>query len=138
MLGIEDTAHRMWVQLIARPSGPFGFRFLFQPAMAIILAIRDGLKDASTGRSPYFWTVMTNPAKRSERLREGFAATAKIIIFALLLDAIYQVIEFGTFYPGEATIVAMSLAFIPYLLIRGPAERVAKRWRNRASTRKSL
>jgi hypothetical protein len=32
-----------------------------------------------------------------------------------------------TFYPGEAEIVAILLAFVPYLLLRGPVARVA-RW----------
>ena len=92
-----------------------------QPAMSTIFAIRDGLKDAREGRSPYFWTVLTAPEERSARLREAIKATGKIIILALILDTAYQVIELGAFYPLEAIIVAVVLAFIPYLLIRGPA-----------------
>ena len=34
------------------------FRFILQPSMAAIAAIRDGLKDARTGRSPYFWAIV--------------------------------------------------------------------------------
>ena len=37
-------------------------------------------------------------------------------------------IEFKTFYPGEAAIVAVLLAFIPYLLLRGPFARLARLW----------
>jgi hypothetical protein len=44
------------------------------------------------------------------------------------VDAIYQLYALETFRPGEALIVSMALAFVPYLLIRGPAARVA-RWR---------
>jgi hypothetical protein len=33
-----------------------------------------------------------------------------------------------TFYPGEAAIVAIMLAFVPYLLLRGPVARIV-RWR---------
>jgi hypothetical protein len=44
------------------------------------------------------------------------------------MDAIYQWIVLKTFYPGEAVIVAIALAFFPYLLLRGPIARVA-RWR---------
>jgi hypothetical protein len=43
------------------------------------------------------------------------------------MDAIYQLIDLHWFYPGEAIIVALELAFVPYLLIRGPANRIA-RW----------
>jgi hypothetical protein len=44
------------------------------------------------------------------------------------MDAIYQWIVLKTFYPIEAVIVAIALAFFPYLLLRGPIARVA-RWR---------
>jgi hypothetical protein len=135
MLGIEDIAHRMWDNLISRPGGTFGFRFLMQPAMGMIFAVRDGLNDARTGRSPYFWGIVTEPAKRGGRLREGFMATWKIILLALILDTIYQFTELGTFHPGEATIVVVLLAIFPYLALRGPAMRIARWCRGRAGTR---
>ena len=124
---------RLRVDLLARPSGPMWFRFLLQPFMASIAALRDGIKDARTGRSPYFWTVLTNPAKRSARLREGIRATSKIIVLAVVLDGIYQYIELKTFYPFEALIVGATLGFIPYLLLRGPVGRVARWWHGDAS-----
>jgi hypothetical protein len=33
-----------------------------------------------------------------------------------------------TFYPGQAAVIAVLLAFVPYLLLRGPIERIARRW----------
>jgi hypothetical protein len=128
MFGMEDVVQRAWDNLVARPSGPFGFRFLMQPVLGAIFAIRDGLKDARIGRSAYFWTIVTVPAKRGGRLREGFRATWRIIVLALVLDAIYQFTDLGTFYLGEATIVAV----VPYVLLRGPAMRIARWWCNRA------
>lgn len=119
---------RVWTDLLARPSGPLAFRFVLQPTMAAIAAILDGIKDAHTGRSPYFWTVLSNPAERTERLREGLKATSRIILLGLVMDAAYQIIVFRTFYPLEAVIIAIALAFTPYLLIRGPAARIARRW----------
>ena len=102
------------------------FRFLLQPTVAAILAIRDGVKDARENRSPYFWTVLSNPVERA-RLAEGMKATAKVMILAVVLDAIYQLIRLGTFYPGEAIIIAFVLGFHPYLILRGPAARAARR-----------
>jgi hypothetical protein len=128
MIDVQDMFSRAWENLMARPSGPLAFRFIIQPTMAAILAIRDGVKDAQSSRSPYFWTVLMNPEERAERLREGVTATTKIIVLALLLDAIYQIKVLGTFYAGEAVFVALLLAFIPYLLIRGPVARVAHWW----------
>jgi hypothetical protein len=124
---------RIWDHLVARPGGSLALRFLLQPAMSSIFAVRDGIKDARTGRSPYFWTVLTNPEKRRDRLREGLVATGKIILIAIVLDGIYQYITHKTFYPVEALIVAVLLAFIPYVLIRGPVERLAHWWMTRQS-----
>ena len=47
------------------------------------------------------------------------------------MDVIYQLKELGSFYPGEAVIIALVLAFVPYLLLRGPVQRVAHWWLNR-------
>jgi hypothetical protein len=125
---LQELMTRVWTDLLARPSGPFAFRFVLQPLVAIVLAIRDGIKDAKTGRSPYFRTVLRDPAQRRERLVEGLKATGRIIAFGIGIDAVYQFEVLGKFYPGEAFAIAVLLGFIPYLLIRGPADRIAKRW----------
>ena len=49
-----------------------------------------------------------------------------MFILALLLDAVYQLIELHTVYPGEMIIVAFVLAILPYVILRGPAMRVAR------------
>jgi uncharacterized protein YhhL (DUF1145 family) len=54
-------------------------------------------------------------------------ATARIILLGLAMDTVYQIIVFNAFYPYEALIVALLLAFVPYLLIRGIASRIL-RW----------
>jgi hypothetical protein len=124
----DEVRHRVWQQLIARPTGPMAFRFILQPVMAGIAALRDGVEDAKSRRSAYFWTLLTNPLERGGRLREGLISTARVILLGLGMDVIYQLIVLKTFYPGEAVIVAIALAFFPYLLLRGPIARIA-RWR---------
>jgi hypothetical protein len=126
------TFRRIWHQLIDRADAPMRFRFILQPLMAAFLAIRHGLNDARTGRSPYIWTMVGNPRERAQRLNEGLNATARIIFLGLVMDVIYQVIVLRRFYPAEAVIVALLFAFIPYVIIRGPATRIARRW-HRAS-----
>jgi hypothetical protein len=128
-----EALQRIWHDLVDRPSGPMAFRFILQPSMAAIAAILAGVKDARAGRSPYFWTVLSKPHERVERLREGLNATARIILLGLAMDVVYQLIVLKTFYPVEALIIAFLLAFVPYLLIRGPVARIARRWRGRAS-----
>lgn len=103
------------------------FRFILQPAMAVLVALRDGVKDARTGRSPYLRTILTSPADRGNLLGEGLISTARIILLGLGMDAIYQVTVLGTFYPGEAAVVGLVLGFLPYLILRGPIARIA-RW----------
>src|SRR4029078_2511239 len=124
---IQEAAWRIWQDLIARPIGPLSFRFVLQPAMSAVIAVHDGIQDARTGRSPYFWTIVSNSAERGARLREGLSATSKVIVLGLVMDAIYQLYVLGAFRPGEALIVSMALAFVPYLLIRRPVARAARR-----------
>jgi hypothetical protein len=124
---------RIWQHIVERPTGPMMFRFILQPVMATIMALIDGIKDARTGRSPYFWTILTNPDERAGRLREGLISTSRIMLLGLAMDTIYQAIVLKTFYPGEAAIVAILLAFVPYLLLRGPFARIARWWMARKS-----
>jgi hypothetical protein len=130
----DEVRHRVWEQLIARPTGPMAFRFILQPVMAVIAALRDGIEDAKSRRSAFFWTLLlANPSQSGGRLREGLIATARIILLGLGMDMIYQLIVLKTFYPGEAVIVAIALAFFPYLLLRGPIARIARWWLDSAS-----
>jgi hypothetical protein len=127
--GILD---RFVTHLLERPAGPLSLRFLLQPTMAAIAAWKDGRSDAATGRSPYFWTVLSQPEKRRARLREGLHATGKILAMGLLLDIVYQLISYQRVYPLEAVAMALLLAFVPYLLLRGPIARIAARRNARA------
>ena len=124
----DEVRHRVWEQLIERPTGPMAFRFILQPVMAAIAALRDGIEDAKSRRSAYFWALLTNPLGGGCRLHEGLISTARVILLGLCMDVIYQFIVLKTFYPAEAVIVAIALAFFPYLLLRGPITRIA-RWR---------
>jgi hypothetical protein len=123
-----DVLERIWRNMLDRTGGPMTFRFFLQPIMALIAALYDGVKDARAGRSYYLWTILTDPAKRAGRLHEGLIATARVILLGLGMDVIYQLLVFETFHPGEAGIIALLLAFVPYLLLRGPFTRLASWW----------
>jgi hypothetical protein len=119
----------MFEHLIGRVHGPMHFRVIVQPLMACLFAVLDGIKDAREGRTAYFWALFTEPAHRMELLRRGWKSVGKIFILALVLDAIYQVWQLGTFYPGEAVLTAIVLAFVPYVLLRGPVNRfMPRKW----------
>lgn len=126
-----DTLQRVWQNLLERPFGPMSFRFILQPIMAALTAFRDGARDARTGTSPYLWTMLTDRSETAGRLHEGLISTARILLLGLVMDVIYQAIVFETFNPGETAIVTVLLAFLPYVLLRGPAARIVGWWRAR-------
>ena len=80
----------------------------------------------ATGRSPFFVGAIVDPAQRAARLNEALVATARIILLGLVMDGIYQAIEFKAFHPAEAVIIALMLAFVPYVLLRGLISRAAR------------
>lgn len=132
--GLSGEVHeRIWRDILDRPGGPMTFRFVLQPVMAAIAALHDGVKDAQAGRSPYLWSLLSDPTVRADRLGEGLISTARIILLGIGMDAVYQSTVLKTFYPGEMVIIAILLAFIPYLLLRGPFARIAGWWLARKS-----
>lgn len=128
-----EVLARIWHNMVERPGGPMTFRFILQPIMATVAAGLAGVRDARAGRSAYLWTILSDPPQRLPRLQEGMVATARIVLLGLVMDTGYQVLVFDTFHPAEAAIVALLLAFIPYLLLRGPVARIAAWWFSRQS-----
>jgi hypothetical protein len=124
---MQDTLTRIFENLVGRVTGPMHFRVFLQPTMAIIFAIRDGRKDAREGKVPYFWSLFTEPGHRMDLLRRGWKSVGKVFILAMILDAVYQIWQLKWFYPGEAVLVALILAIVPYVLLRGPVNRLFAR-----------
>src|SRR5262245_997602 len=114
--------------LIGRLHGPFAFRFVLQPIMAAAFAVRDGITDARLGRPAYFWRVVNNPAERQALLREGWHRVLRVIVLGVVMEVLYEVIVFGRIQPLQLVVVVLGLAFVPYVLLRGPVCRLAKRW----------
>lgn len=131
---IPNIVSEAWQEILARPQGPLSFRFYLQPAMAMFFAVRDGLRDARTGEPPYFWSLFTEPGHRKEWLRSGWRSIGKIIVLAFVLDVVYEILVFHGLRPIQSIFVALELAVVPYLLLRGPVTRLARR-RTRRPTR---
>jgi hypothetical protein len=123
---MDDLFSRIIKDLADRVSGPMMFRLILQPLMAVVFAIRSGLKDAKENSPPYFWAMVTKPDSRTDMMRDGWKSVGRIFILGIIMDAIYQFSVFRWFYPVEALLVAPTLAIIPYLLIRGPVNRIAR------------
>jgi hypothetical protein len=118
--------HRLVADLFARFDGPFHFRIILQPLMATILAIIGGIKDAKLGKTAYLWAVVFDSSHRKELLKDAWKQVRRIFFLAILLEVIYQPYVLHTFYPGEALIVAFTLAIVPYVVVRGPANRISR------------
>jgi len=125
---------RLWTDLLDRPGGPMTFRFILQPAMAALAAFHDGLSDARTGRPPYAWALVRLAEGRSARLWEGVVSTARILILGAVVDVIYQAVVLKSFYPAQAAVIAILLAFVPYAVLRGPIARLARLWIARSAS----
>jgi len=123
---MDDVLARFWADLVGRVTGPMWFRLIIEPGVATFLAVRAGMQDARTGRPLYGWSIATDAAHRVEFLKLGWRDIAKAYTLAVVLDVVYQFIVFRWFYPVESLVVAFVLAFVPYLVIRGPVNRVMR------------
>jgi hypothetical protein len=131
---MEEIWHRYIESLFARLDGPLHFRLIVQPTMAAIFAVIDGVKDAKLGRPAYFWEVVSSPEHRRELLKDAWKRIGKIFILAVILDVVYQLKVTHWVYPGETLTVAILLAVVPYILLRGPINRIL-RWRKNKAVR---
>jgi Outer membrane protein beta-barrel domain len=117
-----------WADLVGRLTGPMTFRIVFQPLMSMSYAVRDGVRDARQGRPAYFWALFTRSSQRRALLEEGWRAVFRVIVLGVVMDVIYQLIVDGNVRLVELVFVVLVLAFLPYLLLRGPVNRIARRW----------
>lgn len=124
---MEDFLARIYDEIVARLHGPMKFRLVIQPLVAAIFAIRAGLADARAGRPAFVWGLFTHPEQRGTMLKSGFKDVAKVFTMATVMDLIYQFIIDRHVHVISALILAAVLCFIPYLLLRGPVNRLARR-----------
>lgn len=120
--------------LMARIDGPMSFRLVLQPLTALIFAFLDGRRDAREGRSAYFWALFTEQKHRRELLESGWHSIGKVFIVAVVLDLVFQYFVFHGFRPIGALIAGIVLAVFPYLLLRGPVNRIIRLKTNRTET----
>ncbi|HSO76072.1 MAG TPA: hypothetical protein VLU47_14660 [Blastocatellia bacterium] len=124
---MDEILARVWDDLTGRVTGPMKFRLILQPVMALIFATRAAIRDAREGQPPFLWAVFTSPRERQRLIQSGWKDVGKVFIIAILIDAVYQFIVLRWLYPGETVIVAILLAIVPYLLVRGPLNRILRR-----------
>jgi hypothetical protein len=124
---MEEFFTRFFHDMIGRLTGPLTLRLFLQPAVAIFLATRDGIKDAKTGRPPHMWRMIFGPHEaRARRWKETWHAVLKVFVLAVVFDCIYQYMVMRWVYPGEAMFTAVLLAIVPYVHVRGWVNRLVR------------
>jgi hypothetical protein len=112
---ITDMITRGWDNFLARPTGSLNLRFILQPTIASIIAVRAGMKDATEGRPAYLWAAFTNSEHRSQLLHGGWKDMRIPFLVGATLDAIYQLIIHKFTYPLELLFTATLPALVPTL-----------------------
>jgi hypothetical protein len=123
---VGDILTRVMQNLFDRIDGPMAIRLVIQPIMAAIFATLDGIKDARLHHRPYGLSLLVEPDHRGHRLRDGWRSIRKVCFVALAMDLVYQLIQLRRIYLGEALIIAQVVALVPYVLFRGPVNRIAR------------
>jgi hypothetical protein len=126
--GLWSSLLGHWDMLAARPGGPLSFRILVQPLVAAAFGIREGVRDARASEPPYGWLLITHSQRRGELLRQGWSHVRKVFLAALIIDTVYELMVFHRIYPGQTVVVAIALAVLPYVLVRGLTNRLARPW----------
>jgi hypothetical protein len=71
---------------------------------------------------------VTHPAERRALLREAWHHVLRVVILSVVMEVLYEIIVFKAIRPLQLVLVVFGLAFVPYLLLRGPINRIARRW----------
>src|SRR4051794_735442 len=110
-----DFVSKIFEELVARlGSGPMQFRLIVQPAMALLLGIRDGLMDARLGSPPFLWGLLFRRKHLKPSLKSALRRLQVPIAVATLADALVQYLMFGYVRPAVAVMVGVLLMGLPY------------------------
>ncbi|MCB0726686.1 MAG: hypothetical protein R3A12_07345 [Ignavibacteria bacterium] len=125
---MEDFISNFLNAVGIRHDGPMAFRLILQPVMSLIYAIVAGVRDAKAGRKPLIQALIFGNTKRSRKdiLKEIWKDIGKVFILATVMEIIFEIIEFKTVHPLVVLRVSFYLAIVPYVIMRGPVERIVE------------
>jgi hypothetical protein len=127
---------RGWGAMLARFGGPLNFRLFVMPIVVSAFAIRAGIRDAREGKPPFLLAYLTDPADRPRLFRSALKDVGKVFTVAIVLDTTYQLMVLRWLYPVQVLVVAVACAVVPYVLLRGPVNRIARASRRDAPAAK--
>jgi len=113
-------------RFVARFSGPMNLRFVLQPVMAIVLAIRDGRRDALAEAPPFIHNILFGSGERTAHLESAARGLTVPAMVGTVADAIAQFLLFGSVQPSAAVLVGVGVLAIPYAVTRELANRILR------------
>ena len=123
--GLYIFSREFLLDLPKRLLGPGRFRFLLQPAVAIVLGVAAGRADARAGRTPYLYALLLGSENRGRLARSALGDVANLLLMGILVDSVCQWLILGASYFGAALVVGPVLIALPYAAARAVANRVA-------------
>lgn len=112
--------------MFARFSGPGRLRFIVQPTVAVLLGVRDGMRDLREGVLPFLWTFFQKKL-RQKSFVHAFQSIRDLVAIAIVLDVIFQFIILDRVHPGAAMLLGPLLIAVPYAVSRSLTTQVGGR-----------
>jgi hypothetical protein len=105
-------------RVAARLAGPFSFRFVLQPIVAIVLGVRDGIRDGRQGTQSFLLDFLGNPHSRKPHLQQALRRLFLPPTVAIILDGLVQFLLFGWVRVSGAVTAGPVLMGLPYIIAR--------------------
>ena len=113
-------------ELPRRFTGAGRFRFILQPALAILIGCRGGLNDARAGRPAYLYGLLAGGGERREMIRSGWTAIRDLVAMGIILDAVAQLLIYRQVHPVAALLFGPMMIGVPYAVARALTSRLAR------------
>jgi hypothetical protein len=130
---MPSLIYEIWENAMARTLSSLNFRFVLGPALSVFFAIRTGLHEAKKHCPPSLLRLLASRKQRKALLQESRRNLGNLFVFAMALDILYQAVmvyilgRTDLFLPVESLLTAFFLSVLPYLMIRGPANRLTRK-----------
>ncbi len=114
--------------------GPGAARFYVQPAIAILLGLRDGITDARAGMPPFLLALATGAGERTQRLGTALRRILVPACVAVGASCLFQYLIRSRIHVGYALLYAVIFVAVPYALARALGNRLLARRHPRQPT----
>jgi hypothetical protein len=104
--------------------GKFQIRLILQPVLAMLLGLRFGVRDAKQGKPPFFGALVGDKQDRGHLFKQSLRDAVIPLCIAFIIDSILQYMINHHVRPLASVIVGGLLVYLPFLIVRGLANRI--------------